>query len=292
MKVGEVSGIRKIGVVAKRNKPEAIDTIKELIPFLSERGIETILDEETAELAGEVSALKGEEIPKSSDMVIVLGGDGTLLYAARLVGKKEIPILGVNLGSLGFLTDVALEELFVTIERVLAGKFKIEERMMLNAVVTASDGKTSDYSVLNDVVVNKGVLARIINLEVFVNGAYLTTYNADGLIVSTPTGSTGYSLSAGGPVVHPTISVIIINPICPHTLTNRPILVPGDSEIEIKLHSEDSNVFVTLDGQVGVDFVGGTSVVVSKSERKVHLIEPPERDYYDVLRTKLKWGGK
>jgi NAD+ kinase len=284
--------IKKIGIVAKRNKPEAVDVIKDLVPFLKDRGIETILDAETAALSGEASSLKGEDIPKKSDMVIVLGGDGTLLHAARMVGKEEIPILGVNLGSLGFLTDVALEELYKTIEKVLSGDFKTEERMMLKAVVTGSDGKTFDLSVLNDVVINKGVLARIINLEVMVNGAYLTTYNADGLIVSTPTGSTGYSLSAGGPVVHPTLSAIIINPICPHSLTNRPILVPDDSAIEIRLLSGDSDVFVTLDGQVGVDFAEGNTVVVTKSKRKVRLIEPPERDYYDVLRTKLNWGGR
>lgn len=283
--------IKRIGIVAKKNKPEAIDTIRGLIPFLTDKGIETILDGETAGLTGESSSLDIEDVPKSSDLIIVLGGDGTLLHAARLVGKSEIPILGVNLGSLGFLTEIALEELNKTIEKVLAGDFKIEERMMLKAEIVTADGKKSEYSVLNDVVINKGVLARIINLEVMVNGAYLTTYNADGLIVSTPTGSTGYSLSAGGPVVHPTLSAIIINPICPHTLTNRPILVPEGSKIEIRLLSGDGNVYVTLDGQVGVDFPEGKSIVVSKSKRKVLLIEPPDRDYYDVLRTKLRWGG-
>jgi len=283
--------IKRIGIVAKKNKPEAIDTIRGLIPFLTDKGIETILDGETAGLTGESSSLDIEDVPKSSDLIIVLGGDGTLLHAARLVGKSEIPILGVNLGSLGFLTEIALEELNKTIEKVLAGDFKIEERMMLKAKIVTADGKKSEYSVLNDVVINKGVLARIINLEVMVNGAYLTTYNADGLIVSTPTGSTGYSLSAGGPVVHPTLSAIIINPICPHTLTNRPILVPEESKIEIRLLSGDGNVYVTLDGQVGVDFPEGKSIVVSKSKRKVLLIEPPDRDYYDVLRTKLRWGG-
>ncbi len=283
--------IKRIGIVAKKNKPEAIDTIRGLIPFLTDKGIETILDGETAGLTGESSSLDIEDVPKSSDLIIVLGGDGTLLHAARLVGKSEIPILGVNLGSLGFLTEIALEELNKTIEKVLAGDFKIEERMMLKAKIVTADGKKSEYSVLNDVVINKGVLARIINLEVMVNGAYLTTYNADGLIVSTPTGSTGYSLSAGGPVVHPTLSAIIINPICPHTLTNRPILVPEGSKIEIRLLSGDGNVYVTLDGQVGVDFPEGKSIVVSKSKRKVLLIEPPDRDYYDVLRTKLRWGG-
>ncbi|MBN1573639.1 MAG: NAD(+)/NADH kinase [Deltaproteobacteria bacterium] len=283
--------MKKIGIVAKKNKPEAIDTVRGLIPFLKDRGIETILDNETASLTGESSSFNIEDVPKSSDLIIVLGGDGTLLYAARLVGKSEIPILGVNLGSLGFLTEIALEELNETIEKVISGDFRIEERMMLKAEIPTADGKKSEYSVLNDVVINKGVLARIINLEVMVNGAYLTTYNADGLIVSTPTGSTGYSLSAGGPVVHPTLSAIIINPICPHTLTNRPILVPEESKIEIRLLSGDGTVYVTLDGQVGVDFPEGRTITVSKSKRKVRLIEPPERDYYDVLRTKLRWGG-
>jgi NAD+ kinase len=283
--------IKKIGIVAKKNKPEAIDTLRGLIPFLKERGVETILDDETASLTGGSSSLDIEEVPKDSDLIIVLGGDGTLLQAARLVGKDEIPILGVNLGSLGFLTEIALTEMNETIEKVIAGDFSIEERMMLKAEIATADGKKSEHSVLNDVVINKGVLARIINLEVMVNGAYLTTYNADGLIVSTPTGSTGYSLSAGGPVLHPTLSAIIINPICPHTLTNRPILVPEESKIEIRLLSGDGTVYVTLDGQVGVDFPEGESITVSKSKRKVRLIEPPERDYYDVLRTKLRWGG-
>ncbi len=281
---------KKVGIIAKTNKKEAIDTISVLVPWLKQRGIETVLDRDSAKQIGIKSDILREDVPKTSDMVIVLGGDGTLLYAARVVGKSEIPILGVNLGSLGFLTEVALPELYNTMERVISGDFRLEERMMLKTRIENADGP-SEFSVLNDMVINKGALARIINLKVTINGAYLTTYNADGLIISTPTGSTGYSLSAGGPIVYPTLSTIIITPICPHTLTNRPILIPGDSVVEIRLVSGDGNVFVTLDGQVGVDIKEGDRVVVSRSERKVYLIEPPDRDYYDVLRTKLKWGG-
>jgi NAD+ kinase len=281
---------KKIGIIAKTNKKEAIDTVSALVPWLEERGIETVLDRDAAKQIGMKSDIAREDVPKTSDMVIVLGGDGTLLYAARVVGKSEIPILGVNLGSLGFLTEVALPELYNTMERVISGDFRLEERMMLKARVKKADGP-SEFSVLNDMVINKGALARIINLKVTINGVYLTTYKADGLIVSTPTGSTGYSMSAGGPIVYPSLSTIIITPICPHTLTNRPILIPGDSVVEIRLVSGDGNVFVTLDGQVGVDIKEGDRVEISRSGRKVYLIEPPERDYYDVLRTKLKWGG-
>jgi NAD+ kinase len=281
---------KKIGIIAKTNKKEAIDTVSALVPWLEERGIETVLDRDAAKQIGMKSDIAREDVPKTSDMVIVLGGDGTLLYAARVVGKSEIPILGVNLGSLGFLTEVALPELYNTMERVISGDFRLEERMMLKARVKKADGPI-EFSVLNDMVINKGALARIINLKVTINGVYLTTYKADGLIVSTPTGSTGYSMSAGGPIVYPSLSTIIITPICPHTLTNRPILIPGDSVVEIRLVSGDGNVFVTLDGQVGVDIKEGDRVEISRSERKVYLIEPPERDYYDVLRTKLKWGG-
>lgn len=285
------SDFKKVGIIAKTNKKEAIDTISVLVPWLNERGIETVLDRDAAKEVGIKSDILREDVPKMSDMIIVLGGDGTLLYAARVVGDSEIPILGVNLGSLGFLTEVALPELYNTMEKVISGDFRLEERMMLKTRVENDDG-VNEFSVLNDMVINKGALARIINLKVNINGAYLTTYNADGLIISTPTGSTGYSLSAGGPIVYPSLSTIIITPICPHTLTNRPILIPDDSVIEISLVSGDGNVFVTLDGQVGVDIKEGDRVIMSRSERKVYLIEPPERDYYDVLRTKLKWGGR
>ena len=307
-----VKEIKKVGIIAKLGKQEAIETISGLTGWLKDEGIDTVIDNTTAKKLGRISNLTAEEIPRHSDMVIVLGGDGTLLYAARLIGKTEIPILGVNLGSLGFLTEVALPELYNVLKRVISGDFRIEERMMLKAQVKGGGGMrggrgvvggNEEFFVLNDVVINKGALARIINLEVKIDGKYLTTYNADGLIVSTPTGSTGYSMSAGGPIVQPTLQAIIITPISPHTLTNRPILVPGDSIIEVSLTSKittgvisgdapsDSNVFITLDGQVGVEFDSSKKLTILRAKRKVHLIEPLKRDYYEVLRTKLKWGG-
>ena len=283
--------MRNIGIIPKKQDARVRDVVDDVVRWLQSRGVDVYLDRDSGvQCSANPIVVESDKMIRQVDVILVLGGDGTLLHAARLVGAAGIPMLGVNLGSLGFLTEVALPELYKTMEKVISGDFALEERMMLKTRVENDEGP-SEFSVLNDMVINKGALARIINLKVTINGAYLTTYNADGLIVSTPTGSTGYSLSAGGPIVYPTLSTIIITPICPHTLTNRPILIPGDSIIEIRLVSGDGNVFVTLDGQVGVDIKEGDRVVVSRSGRKVYLIEPPERDYYDVLRTKLKWGG-
>ena len=283
--------LKRIGIIPKRNKKEALDTIAVLTPWLAERGIEPVIDNETAQQLGQTSPIYREEIAKHSDMLIILGGDGTLLYGARIVGESQVPIFGVNLGSLGFLTEISLPELYTSLEKVIAGNFSLEDRMMLHA--TFEDrGKKNFYSVLNDVVIHKGDIARIITLEVTIDGAFLTTYRGDGLIIATPTGSTGYSLSAGGPIVHPSLSMIILTPICPHTLTDRPIIVPDSSIIEITLKAGDENVRVTFDGQVGAGFAEEKRVVVTKSERQMRLVSPSERDYYDVLRSKLKWGGK
>jgi len=231
-----------------------------------------------------------EQIPGQADAMLVLGGDGTLLYAARLMGEREIPILGVNLGSLGFLTDVAVPELKETLRRFISGDVRIGRRMMLEAAVEDGSGKIEAFSVLNDVVVDKGNLARTIRLQASVDGAFLTVFNGDGLIIATPTGSTAYSLSAGGPIVHPTLSAVIITPICPHLLTNRPIVVPESSVIEVNLVSGDGNVAVTLDGQVGAEFSERHRLTVRKSARQILLVEPLDRDHFEILRTKLNWG--
>ncbi len=281
--------MKKIGIIAKRNKKEAVDIVAELVPWLNERGIEALVDTETADRAGIASDIRAEDIPRDADGIIVLGGDGTLLLAARLTGEREIPILGVNLGSLGFLTDVAVPELKNVLSSMIADDFRVGRRMMLEAVVE-THGRKETFSVLNDVVVNKGNLARTIRLEVSVNGAFLTVFNGDGLIISTPTGSTAYSLSAGGPIVHPTLSAVIITPICPHTLTNRPIVVPDSSMIDVRLASGDGNVSVTLDGQVGTDFSHEHRLTIHKSAKEILLVEPPDRDYFEILRTKLNWG--
>ena len=282
--------MKRIAIIAKKNKKEAIDVVAQLVPWLKERGVTALVDRETAAKAGFTSDIDPLDLPRDADGIIVLGGDGTLLFAARLMGEREVPILGVNLGSLGFLTDVAVSEIKDVLSRVISGDVRVGQRMMLEAVVAGQSGRKEEFSVLNDVVVNKGNLARTIRLEVSVNGAYLTVFNGDGLIVATPTGSTAYSLSAGGPIVHPTLSAVIITPICPHTLTNRPIVVPDSSTIDVRLVSGDGNVSVTLDGQVGTEFSRRHSLTIRKAKKKILLVEPPDRDYFEILRTKLNWG--
>jgi len=287
---GRGDTVKKVGIIAKKNKKEAAQIVAEIAPWLAGRGIEPLIDRETAEKAGLSSELSPEEVPVQADGMIVLGGDGTLLYAARLMEGREIPILGVNLGSLGFLTDVAAPELKDTLVRFISGQTAVCERMMLEAVVEDGLGKRETFSVLNDVVVNKGNLARTIRLQASINGAFLTVFNGDGLIIATPTGSTAYSLSAGGPIVHPTLSAVIITPICPHLLTNRPIVVPESSVVEVNLVSGDGNVSVTLDGQVGTEFSEHHRLTVRTSAHKILLVEPPDRDHFEILRTKLNWG--
>ena len=291
LKKADRPDIKRIGIIAKRNKPQAGEIISTLIPWLDRYGIEVIVDEETASQVSLPPSVTSDNVPSRSDLVIVLGGDGTLLHAARQVGDSGVPILGVNLGSLGFLTNIALPDIYDVLEKVLAGDYRIEERMTLRAVLE-KDATVPPHVVLNDVVINKGALARIITLKVNINRMYMTTYRADGLIVSTPTGSTGYNMSAGGPIIYPTLSAIIITPICPHTLTNRPIVIPGDADIDIKLVSESSDVFVTLDGQVGFQYPMNRKLTVSRGATKILLVEPTRLDYFSVLRSKLRWGGK
>jgi NAD+ kinase len=225
-------------------------------------------------------------------MVIVLGGDGTLLSVARLVGVHEVPILGVNLGGLGFLTEITLEELYRVLERVIQGDFITDERVVLNAAVIRRGERMAEFIVLNDAVINKGALARIIDLETTINEEYLTTFKSDGLIISTPTGSTAYNLSAGGPIVYPSLHCIIVTPICPHTLTNRPIVIPDDVEIRAILKTKQQEVILTLDGQQGFSLEFEDVVEVRKAEGRILLIKSPYRHYFEVLREKLKWGER
>lgn len=283
--------MKKIGIISKAGKPEPIEILKGLIPWLKERDVEIYLDMDTAR-AFNIEGYSRSQIPDLAELVIVLGGDGTMLSVARLVSEKGIPIVGVNLGGLGFITDVQRTEIHEAIEAVLAGKCTIEERLMLIAGVHRHGEKISEYNALNDVVINKGALARIIDLETFINKAYVTTFRADGLIIATPTGSTAYSLSAGGPVLYPTMENIVLTPICPHTLTNRPIVLPDDVLIEINLKSSAEDVFLTMDGQVGFSLRQNDTVVIEKSRYKAKFMIPCERDFFQVLRTKLRWGER
>jgi NAD+ kinase len=290
--------MKRIGIIAKQNKPEVAPVIKNLVEWLQskkmevyiEKGMEKVIP---APLTGpHLNSIGREEIPAHAEMIIVLGGDGTLLSVARLIGDREVPILGVNLGGLGFLTEITLEELYRVLERVVQGDFVTDERVVLNASVIRRGEQMAEFIVLNDAVVNKGALARIIDLETTINGEYLTTFKSDGLILSTPTGSTAYNLSAGGPIVYPSLHCIIITPICPHTLTNRPIMIPDDVEIRIVLKTKQQEVILTLDGQQGFMLEFEDVVEVRKAEGHILLIKSPYRHYFEVLREKLKWGER
>jgi len=290
--------MKRIGIIAKQNKPEAVPIVKNLVEWLRPKKIEVYIEEGMEKLfhpplAGpHLNSVGREDIPAHAEMIIVLGGDGTLLSVARLVGDHEVPILGVNLGGLGFLTEITLEELYRVLERVVQGDFVTDERVVLNAAVIRRGERMVEFTVLNDAVINKGALARIIDLETTINGEYLTTFKSDGLIISTPTGSTAYNLSAGGPIVYPSLHCIIITPICPHTLTNRPIMIPDDVEIRAMLKTKQQEVILTLDGQQGFTLEFEDVVEVRKAEGHILLIKSPYRHYFEVLREKLKWGGR
>lgn len=285
--------MNKVGIVAKPHRPEARPLLKELWEWLQGKGLEVFFDLDSAALIGrEGQGCKKSELPCKVDLVVVLGGDGTLLSVARLVGARQVPILGVNLGGLGFLSEVTLEELYATLEEVLAGQYQFSERLMLTAHIHRQGERIAEYTVLNDVVINKGALARIIEMETYIDSEYVTTYRADGLIISTPTGSTAYSMAAGGPIIYPSLQSLVLTPICPHTLTNRPLVIPNRVKIEVILISENEDVYLTLDGQVGFALRYRDVVEVKSSEHSIKLIRSIHRSYYEVLRTKLKWGER
>ncbi len=284
--------LKKIGIYAKKNHPDVEQIVSEICERFRRENIEVFLEDTLAEQIGQVNGTSGENIPALVDMVIVLGGDGTLISVARQIGDRHVPIIGVNLGQLGFLTEITRDELPEMLERIIADDYKVSDRMMLDAAIRRNGKIVGKFTVLNDVVINKGALARIIDMETCVDGRHLTSYKADGLIISTPTGSTGYNLAAGGPIIYPDINSLLITPICPHMLTNRPIMVWSRSVIEIKLKFEDDVVFFTGDGQVGYKLLPGDVVEVSRSESRTRLVTSPSKDYFEILRTKLSWGER
>ena len=283
--------MKKIGIICKLNRKEPQDILKELLPWLRQRGCEVFVDQDSAAPLN-IRGYDRNEIPSHAEVVLVLGGDGTMLSVIRLVADAGIPVLGINLGSLGFLTEVNKEEIYSTVEEMLSGGCALEERLMLKTTLRRGAEVIDQVSVLNDVVINKGALARIIDLEVSVDQSYVTTYKADGLIISTPTGSTAYSLSAGGPILYPTIENIVLTPICSHTLTNRPIVLSDKVSIVIKLRSSSEDVFLTLDGQVGCALKTDDVIEVVKADYKARLLVAGGTGYFDVLRKKLKWGER
>ena len=289
--IGELM-LKKIGIYAKTNHPDAEQIAATICERFKREQIEVLLEDSLAEQIGQVNGHAGEEIPEQVDLIIVLGGDGTLISVARLIGNRNVPLVGVNLGRLGFLTEVTRDELPEMLERLISGDYHVSDRMMLDASIYRNDRVVGQFTVLNDIVINKGALARIIDMETSVDGRHLTSYKADGLIISTPTGSTGYNLAAGGPIIYPDINSLLITPICPHMLTNRPIMVWSRSVIEIKVSFEDDVVFFTGDGQVGRKLLPGDRVQVRRSDARTRLVSSPSKDYFEILRTKLNWGQR
>jgi len=283
--------MKKIGIIAKLNSPKALSEVSELLPWLKKKGIEVFLEKELAKILNIPSNVSKSQLPSTSELLLVIGGDGTLLSAARIVAGTQIPVLGINAGSLGFMTESTIDEIYTLLEEILQDNFNVSKRMMLKVHIHRQGEKIAEHLVLNDVVINKGALARIIDLETYVDKHYLTTYKVDGLIVSTPTGSTAYNLSAGGPIIYPTLEAIALTPICPHTLTNRPIIVPRTSEINVTLKS-DTSVLATLDGQVGVALKLDDIVQIKAAESSFYLVQSQVRTYFEILRTKLKWGER
>jgi NAD+ kinase len=284
--------MQNIGIFAKVQDPRCREVAGELLLWLQERGFTPLLEERLARYLECEDGIEGNQIPSRADLIVVLGGDGTLISVARLVGERGVPILGINLGSLGFLTEIPVSGLYGALESCLFGDCRISQRMMLNVTLFRSGEEVGSYQALNDAVINKGAPAKIITLDASVDGSFLATFKADGLIIASPTGSTGYSLSANGPIVDPTIDCLLITPICSHTLTNRPIVVSADTEITIILNSQIENVMLTLDGQVGIPLEYGDEIHVSRAKYRTRLILSDDTDYFTVLRTKLKWGER
>ncbi|MCH7518344.1 MAG: NAD(+)/NADH kinase [Candidatus Dadabacteria bacterium] len=281
-----------IGIIAKNNIEEPFEITKKLSNWLKERGVEVYVEKELGKKIRHPNSIDRTDIPKLVDVILVFGGDGTFLGVAREACKYGTPILGINLGGLGFLTEVTIDELYPMMERIIDGDYEVEDRQMLITSIRRGKKNIGTYEVLNDVVINKGALARIIDLAIYIEDSHVTTYKADGIILATPTGSTAYSLSAGGPIVHPGIPVTIITPICPHTLTNRPLVVSSEMKVEIKVTTQEPDTYLTLDGQIGVRLKTGDLIEVKRTDTSVKLIKSPFRDFFSILKTKLMWGER
>ncbi len=280
--------IERVGFVIKPHAPEVDTALRQLRGYFSERGVECRFESAAAEMLGERQGVSREALPAEVDLVIVLGGDGTLLSIAHLAAENRVPVLGVNMGSLGFLTEVPLDEVFVTLDAYLAG----DEHIVSPRQVLEADTRGTTYYCLNDIVINKGALARMIQCAMWINDKEVAIPRSDGLIIATPTGSTAYSLSAGGPIIQPYIPAIIIAPICPHTLSFRPMLVASDSRIRVQMQTKGEKAYLTLDGQRGYLMEKSETVEVRTSALKLELISSPRRNYFDLLQEKLGWGKK
>ena len=289
--------VTRVGLVAKHRLEAAATVLAELARWLESRGVDPVFETETAGLASlpnGPATTSRDDLPRNCDVIVVLGGDGTFIGMAGRIARAgtDVPILGVNFGSLGFLTEIALPELYGALETVLSGNAVIEPRAMLTARTTRNDALFAEHVVLNDIVITKGALSRIIEMSVTVGDDPVTRVRADGLIIATPTGSTAYNLAAGGPIVHPAVDALLLTPIAPHTLTNRPIVIPASAEVRVRpIMESNDEVFVTFDGQSGFPLQPSDSVTVRRAARPLHVVKSAERTYFELLRSKLKWGG-
>ena len=285
------STLKTIGIISRPRRSNIAEVVPPLLQWMEVRGLQAVYDIETATvLKGSYIGKTRHQVAQESDLLLVLGGDGTILAAAREAAHHDIPILPINMGSLGFLTSFTVEELYPALESTLAGTATMEERVLLQVERTHNGELLTQQRVLNDAVVHKGTLARMIEVELHINGAFVCRYRADGLIVASPTGSTAYSLSAGGPIVQPGVASILITPICPHTLSDRPVVIQDSSKIDLHLSQSSDSVFLTLDGQTGVPLQTGDCVRITRSAERLKLIQPPNKTYFEILRNKLKWG--
>lgn len=285
------SAFDTIGIISRPRRSNLAVVMPPLLRWFESHGVRMLYDMETASALDDPSkGMNREQVAEESQLLLVLGGDGTLLAAARVAAPLGIPILPINMGSLGFLTSFKLEEMYPALEEILAGRFSLSERVMLDVQLHRAGSVVERQTVANEAVINKGALARMIDLELAIDADFVCRYRADGLIVSTPTGSTAYSLSAGGPIVHPSVESWIITPICPHTLSDRPIVVRDSSSVEIHLSRDTESVFLTLDGQLGIPMQAADTVRMKRAAEKLKLMQPPKKSYYEILRSKLKWG--
>ena len=291
-----MSPTKRIGIVLKPHQPDALKTVCELVAWLNERGLTLVgTPEMERDRIEEVTGCAIEQVPREElaanvDLILVLGGDGTMIATSRMLGDREVPVLGINYGGLGYLAEFRIEELYQALESIRTGNFRVDKRVMLDVELQRRGELITRNRVLNDVVINKSALARIIEIEAYLNQRFVNAFRADGLIISTPTGSTAYNLSAGGPVIFPSMNAVVITPICPFTLSNRPIVVPDDARIELLLKTDQEEVTLTLDGQVGFALNVEDRVVIQKSSVTFNLVQPSNRNYFDVLRDKLRWG--
>lgn len=286
---------KTIGLIGRYGDPTVNTTLRELNNFLESRNLTVLLDEGTAEVvpdhAGEIASR--HMIGEKCDLAVIVGGDGTLLNAARTLTDYGVPLLGINRGRLGFLADISPAEIEVRLAEILDGKYLAEDRFLLHTIIEREGENISESDAFNDVVIHKWDVARMIEIQTFINDQYVNTMRADGLIVATPTGSTAYALSGGGPILHPTLNAVVLVPICPHTMSNRPVVVDGTSQIKIVVKdSSRSHAQVTCDGQINLGLVSGDRIMIQKKENPIKLIHPADHDYYDILRVKLRWSER